>query len=1044
MSHGAHQSARSAARVIQKAAKLRQKCRCYATEAPVRGDLFPQPGETLHGFTLKRVKEVPELQLAALQFQHDKTGGEYMHLAKDDRNNVFSIGFKTNPPDHTGVPHILEHLTLCGSQKYPVRDPFFKMMPRSLNNFMNAMTYPDHTVYPYATTNPQDFKNLMSVYLDATLHPLLRKHDFAQEGWRVGPQDPKAASSTENPLVFKGVVYNEMKGVMSNADNLFRTRWQNNILPTVEDSGGDPQKMTNLTYAQLCNFQKEHYNPSNARIFTYGNIPFQDHLQQLGPALARFDRRKIASDVKAPIDLSNSPQKVTVLGPSDPLYPKDQQYKASVSWIMGDTTDVLEDFSLTIITSLLLEGFSSPVYKNTIDIGWGASYAPNTGYDSSAGKGIFTVGLSGLKKHDVMRLNSGLRYTLENVGRIGFDPSKIDGRLAQIELDLKHKTADFGMGITTRLLDGSFNGTDPFDSVSPEETVSAFREKSKDPQYLLGLFKKYFLTENTFTFVMEPTESFGEEIQAEEASRLAKKISDVTKTFPSLADATKSLEAQERELLDVQESGGKEDLSCLPTVHVKDIPRQAERKDLRFSTLDNSTKVQWREASTNGLTYFRALQPLKDLPDELRIYLPLFSSAIHRLGPRGMTVEQFEDTNRLYTGGIGVNYHASTSPLDLNICNEGLVFGGTTLDRNVPQMYELLRRLVQETDFSRRDAEEKLNELIKSSASSALNDVADTGHSYARRFAEAGLSSHGRLIEETQGLTQIRLMMDLAGRASHDGLPDVIDKMKAIQSFMLSADGGNLRVALTCNPESSAANEAALQSFLSSIQSAKTVPAPTAPDTQIPYPRHTKTFFPLPYQVYYAAHATRTVPYTHADSAPLAVLAQLLTHKRLHPDIREKGGAYGASSYLSAARGTFGFATYRDPNPLNSLGVMADTGAWAEGREWTEREVEEAKLSVFQNVDAPQSVSEEGLELFLRGVEFEMEQERRERLLDVTAAQVRDVAGRYVVEGKQREKNSVLLGEKKEGVGEEKDGWTEMPLNVGEAVEEKGDDYLVI
>ena len=243
----------------------------------------PKPGDQLHGFTLKRTKHVPELKLTALQFEHDKTGADYLHIARDDQNNVFSIGFKTNPPDATGVPHILEHTTLCGSEKYPVRDPFFKMLPRSLSNFMNAFTSADHTTYPFATTNAQDFKNLMSVYLDSTLHPLLKEHDYTQEGWRLGPENPEAVKEgKESDIVFKGVVYNEMKGQMSDASYLYYIRFHEHLFPSINNSGGDPQRMTDLTYEQLRTFHANHYHPSNSKVLTYGDMPVDDHLQMIG------------------------------------------------------------------------------------------------------------------------------------------------------------------------------------------------------------------------------------------------------------------------------------------------------------------------------------------------------------------------------------------------------------------------------------------------------------------------------------------------------------------------------------------------------------------------------------------------------------------------------------------------------------------------------------------------------------------------------------------------------------------------------------------
>ena len=1020
----------------------------YATVAQTGNDLF-QPGVQAHGFTLKRVKEVPELELTALHFQHDKTGGEYVHLAKDDSNNVFSIGFKTNPPDHTGVPHILEHNTLCGSEKYPVRDPFFKMMPRSLNNFMNAMTYPDHTVYPFATTNPQDFNNLLSVYLDATFHPLLRPHDFAQEGWRIGPQDSKSPTSNDNPLIFKGVVYNEMKGNMSSADYLFRTRWQDHIFPSLNNSGGDPQKMTDLTHQQLKDFHSEHYNASNTRIVTYGNMSVEGHLEQLNKELNRHSCKTVDQDLKMPIALANGPQTIKVKGPIDSLYPRDQQFKASVTWMLGDTANVLESFSLGIISSLLLDGFSAPLYQNTIEIGWGASYSPNTGYDSSAKQGMFTVGLNGLKKYDIGRLGNGLENTLQSIKRSGFDRGKIEGRLQQIEIGLKHKTADFGMGITTRLQDSWFNGTDPLGSVAPEEILSAFRRKIEDPEYLEGLFEKYWLTNKTLTFVMEPAEEFSETVEAEEAVRLQGKINDFSAQYTSQEDANKALEKQESDLVEVQEGGDNEDLSSLPSVHVSDIPRQGSRKDIRHSNLTTSlgtkTSIQWREAPTNGLTYFRAIQPLPNLPDDLRIYLPLFSSAIQRIGTKDLSLEELEDALRFFTGGISLGHHAMTSPRDVQDCSEGIAISATALDRNVPEMFRLLRAAIAQTDFSKRDTQSKLGELIKGSASTAINDVADSGHAYARRFAEAGISEQARLNEETDGLTQVRLIMDLASRPSAVGFSDVAEKLAQIQQFALSANN-DMRVALTCGAESTSSNETALQKFLESLPKRDDKPPQT--EEQMPYPVNVKTFFPLPYQVYYSALSTTTVPYVHHDSAPLAILAHLLTHKYVHPEVREKGGAYGGSAYASPLKGTFGFASYRDPDAQRSLDVMRRAGQWVAGRQWTDQEIEEAKLSVFQSVDAPESVSDEGMTQFLSGVTPEMEQERRERLLDVSSSQVRDVAQRYLNEiGAEDEKderrsNEVVLGAEQEWLSEDK-GWVKMTLGGGQNMGEGEDEGYV-
>ena len=1012
-----------------------------------------QPGKQISGFTLRRVKDVPELELQALHWVHNKTGGQYLHLAKDDPNNVFSIGFKTNPPDRTGVPHILEHTTLCGSEKYPVRDPFFKMMPRSLNNFMNAMTYPDHTVYPFATTNPQDFRNLVDVYLDSTLHPLLRENDFLQEGWRIGPQDASAPTSAENPLIFKGVVYNEMKGNMSSADYLFRQRWQDHIFPSINDSGGDPQKLTDLTYNQLKAFREQHYNASNARILTYGNLPINEHLHQLNEELSHHLQENVYEELKEPISLEEGPQSITVQGPRDLLYPRDQQYKASVTWIMGDTSDIVESFSLSIISSLLLDGFAAPLYQNTIGVGWGASYSPNTGYDPSSKIGMFTIGLNGLKKQDVGRMRDGLENTLRYVKTVGFKREKVLGRLHQVELALKHKTAGFGINLVSRLQDGWFNGQDPWSSVAPEETLKAFSARLEQPNYLENLFEKYWLHDRTFTFIMEPSDAFGDEVDAEEATRLQGKLNELNSEHSSETAAIKALEKQETDLLDAQESGGQEDLSSLPTVHIRDIPRQRPIKEVRnFSmrTASSEATVQWREAPTNGITYFRAIQPIENLPDELRIYLPLYSQAIQRIGTKRFSIESLEDSLRYYTGGVSMSTHSATLPHDTSNTLEGISFSGTALDRNVNHMFNLLGVSVLETDFKKNSSQALLAELIKNAASTAINDVADAGHSFARRYAEAGISPQARLDEQTGGLTQTKLIMDLASRSTSVGYEDVADKLAQIRQFVLSGSSP-MRVAMTCGSEATEGNEKLLQKFLNGLP--KGTSGPPAKSDQVPYPRNAKSFFPLPYQVYFSALATTTVPYVHADSAPLAVLAQLLTHKYIHPEVREKGGAYGGSAYASALKGTFGFASYRDPEPQRSLSTMQNAGRWATTRSWTARDMEEAKLSVFQSVDAPESVSDEGMTQFLTGITPELEQERRERLLDVTPQQVQEVANRYLTdigphdEGRSRNSNEVVLGAEQKWLSS-KYGWNRMPLGAAdqpiEGNEEEDDSYLTI
>lgn len=899
---------------------------------------------------------------------------------------------------------------------------------------MNAFTSSDHTTYPFATTNTQDFKNLMSVYLDATLHPLLQENDFTQEGWRIGPENPLAAqeegAEDAKRLVFKGVVYNEMKGQMSDASYLFYVRFQDHLFPAINNSGGDPQKITDLTWEQLRKFHADHYHPSNAKLLTYGNMPIAEHLKEIDQRLRGFDQISVDHDIKMPITL-HEPKHVTVPGPLDPLVPPNRQHKTSVTWLMGDTADILENFSLGVLSSLLMDGYGSPLYRNLIESGLGADFSPNTGYDSAGKVGVFSVGLNAVKEEDVPKVREAIARTLLEARKNGFEKIKVDGILHQLELSLKHKTAHFGMNMMQRLKPGWFNGVDPMDALAWQDTVNAFQEKLAQGDYLEGLLEKYLLNDKTLTFTMTPSETFSEELVEEENKRLAEKIAEATKQFPNNQEAHEYLEKRELELLEVQENARNQDLSCLPTVHVKDIPREKERKPLRHEDVEG-VKVQWREAPTNGLTYFRAIHRLENLPDELREMIPLFTSAIMRLGTRTQTMEQLEELIKLKTGGISVGHHASPSPITLDQFEEGFTFTGYALDRNIPDMYELLRTIILETDFDGPEAEKKIRELLQSSSSGVINSIAESGHVFARTFAEAGLTPVGKLNEQTGGLSQVKLTAGLASRQPTESLSDVIAKLKAIQSFTIS-NSNQLRVALTCGPESSTPNQEALGRFLGSLPRDVTPPSTLQ---KAEYPRNAKSFFPLPYQVYYSAKALPTVPYVDGSGAPLEILAQLLTHKHLHHEIREKGGAYGGGAYSRSLGGLFGMYSYRDPNPQNTMKIMSEAGQWARDRTWTVQDLEEAKLSVFQGYDAPQSVSQEGMRLFLSGITDDMLQTRRERLLDVTAEQVQRVADEFLVK-RASESSVAVLGEKKDWATE-KNGWEVRDLHMAEKVEESG------
>jgi Zn-dependent M16 (insulinase) family peptidase len=735
----------------------------------------------------------------------------------------------------------------------------------------------------------------------------------------------------------------------------------------------------------------------------------QSHLEILGQALEKFEKVTIDEDIKAPISLTGGPKQVTAPGPIDPLTPVDSQYKTSVTWLLGNTTDIAESFALRIATTLLLDGYGSPLYQALIESGLGADFTPNTGYDTSGLKGVFSVGAVGVSENNVPAVKKALDAAIKNVTEKGLDKSKVQGLLHQLELGLKHETATFGMDLVQRLKPGWFNGIDPFDALAWNKTVETFKaEYAAKPTYLEDLLKKYLLVEDSLTFTMVPTASYGEDLKTEEQTRLKGKIAEVVAKYPSQEEALQDLRRREVELQAEQENGRDENLECLPTLKVDDIPREKNPPQLRDELVaEDKVRVQWYEAPTNGLTYFRAVIRFKrsDISAELRMFIPLFTDALLRIGTKDKPMGEIEDLIKLHTGGLSFGYHVTSSPYVDNKDREGIVIAAYALQDNVPKMYELLRTVLLETDFDSPKAKVMIKELISSSASSAMDSISDRGHVYAKRFAEAGFSAPAKFSEMTGGITQVRFIAQLAAAAAAESESDpvlvrVIHSLKEIQSILarrLRHEG--VRVAITCSSDAVRENSSALETFLSSCaDTASYVPPMRQLSNKIDnlYPR--KALLPTPFQISHLGLALPIPSFASPESAPFAILSQILTHKLLHPSIREQGGAYGAGATVNALGRTLGMYTYRDPNPLRSIGVMQDAGRWAAeriaaaSRDDITKQINEAKMLIFQGVDAPIGVADVGMKRLLHGVDETIEKERRAQLLDVSPSQVASAA----------------------------------------------------
>uniref|UniRef100_A0AAX7TFN7 Presequence protease, mitochondrial n=1 Tax=Astatotilapia calliptera TaxID=8154 RepID=A0AAX7TFN7_ASTCA len=897
-----------------------------------------QPGQKIHGFTVKEVVAVPDLFLTAVKLTHDKTGAQYLHAARDDSNNLFSVQFRTTPMDSTGVPHILEHTVLCGSEKYPCRDPFFKMLNRSLSTFMNAFTASDYTMYPFSTQNGKDFKNLLSVYLDAVFFPCLREQDFWQEGWRLENEDP---TDNNSPLMFKGVVFNEMKGAFSDNERLYAQHLQNKLYPDHTYSvvsGGEPLAIPDLTWEQLKQFHATHYHPSNARFFTYGDLPLEPHLKQIQEeALSKF----ACIDPKTEVPSQprwTSPKEDHVTCSPDPLAPDpNKQNTVCVSYLLGDITDAFEGLTLSLLSSLMISGPNSPFYKSLIEPKLGTDFSSVVGYDGSTKEASFSIGLQGVDEEDIERVKQIISQTIDKIIENGFEERRIEALIHKLEIQIKHQTTNFGLSLASYIASSWNHDGDPVELLQISDSVAKFRQALKEnPRFLQEKVRQYF-KENThrLTLSMSPEESYLEKQAKAEEEKLQKKIE-------VLSDSDrKQIYEKGLELLAAQSRT--QDVSCLPALKVSDIEPTIPITPVQISTA-GGVPVQYCEQPTNGLVYFRALCNLNTLPEDLKVFVPLFCSVI--------TNPHFDDEERLR-----VLVMQSAQELANSIAYSGHLYAMTRAGRHLTPAGDLQETFggMEQVTFMKRTA--------------AMADLSQIIRTLPRLKIHLFNPNNMRWVHNTPAI--------LSDAAAH------------LEGFIKDV-AKNRKERKPVRPN---IIEKPINPLDDNGPRRKLISEPTF------HPCPMKTFFQMPFPVNFVSESIRAVPFSHKDYASLCILARMMTAKFLHGEIREKGGAYGGGAKIGG--GLFTFYSYRDPNTVQTLSAFGNGIEWAKSGKFTQQDIDEAKLSVFSAVDSPVAPADKGMGQFLSGVTDEMKQSHRQRLFAVDHKNLVDVAERYLSAGQK-------------------------------------------
>ena len=958
---------------------------------------FPQPGSNRFGYIVRAIHPLPELNATLIELRHQVTGARHVHISTSDRNNLCAIGFRTPPANSTGVAHILEHTTLCGSRRFPVRDPFFAMIKRSLNTFMNAMTASDWTFYPFASQNPQDVRNLLAIYLDATFFPLLREEDFRQEGHRLEFTDPVDPST---PLLRRGVVYNEMQGAMASPSSLLSRRMSRALYPRTTyhfNSGGEPTEIPGLTWEGLRSFHDEYYHPSNSWFFTYGNLPLEGHLQQIQEeVLCHFDRRAVESAVPAETRIP-IPRQVVEFYPVESDDPADRKTFVQVGWLTCDVVDSFERLALTLLSSLLIGNPAAPLYKALLESRLGENLAPGCGYHDDNRTTAFTVGLQGCAATAVEEIEPLILLTLETVAQQGFTAERIAGAIQRLEFEHREVTGNsypYALSLLFRMLGPWLHNDDPLSGLQLGANLQRLREEIAAGPFLQNLIRRWLLDNpHRVTLILRPDPG----LRAQEEAVSAEQLQSIKEKLTP--EEVEKLVESAQQLLTEQEC--EQDLSSLPTLTREDIPRTEQVLATLHGSVDQG--VAHFVAPTNGIGYVVGYFAADRLSPRLRPLLPLWCALLPQVGAAGSSYTRIAERIEAHTGGIQFSTEILDDISSLERFTPLVSLRGKALLPLQEELYGLLGDLCTSPDFS---DQERLSTLLGQVQANLENSIVTSGHSYAARAAAANLTAAARQREEWGGISLLQQVRRLAGGAG--SLSGFSEDLAAITAALV--DASTLRLGVTAEAGCFVVIDSSLTQFRQRLPVGNGE-VPTLPHLSA-QPVRLGWIFNTP--VNFVTQVWSGVPLTHPDGAALSLLAKLLRAGYLHREIREKGGAYGGMAGYDAESGLFSCLSYRDPHLLRTLDVFTAAVQWGADGEFSATDLEEALLAVFADLDRPLSPGGSGAQEFAnrqQGLTLEVRQECRDRLLAVTRKDLMRVAGEYLLGGSGKSAVSVIAGE---------------------------------
>ena len=921
---------------------------------------------------------VEDVQSDGFILRHKKSGARIAILSNNDDNKVFYIGFRTPPEDETGVPHIIEHTTLCGSKKFPVKDPFIELAKGSLNTFLNAMTYPDKTVYPVASCNDQDFKNLMDVYLDAVFNPNITKYEeiFKQEGWHY------ELTGKDDELKINGVVYNEMKGAYSSPDEVLSSQIYRSLFPDntySKDSGGNPEHIPKLTYEAYLDFYHKYYHPSNSYIYLYGDMDVVERLEWLDKEyLSLYDYKKVNSEInKQPAfdEIKNVEAKYSI------TMDDSQENKTYLSYnrVVGDTLDEMLYQAFDVLDYALVSSPGAPVKQALIDAGIGDDVYGS--YDAGILQPVFSFVAKNANASQADEFESIIENTLKEVVKTGINKEALLAGINSSEF--KFREADFGQfpkGLLFGLncLDSwLFDDMKPFIHLECLGTFAKLR-KAVDTDYFEKLIQEYLL-DNTHgsSVTVKPKRGLGNE--REEA--LAKELSDY-KASLSDEEIKKLIEDTEHLKKYQEEPSSDEDLRKLPMLTRADMKKNA----MPFSNIEDElldVKVVRHDIESNGIDYISFLFDAGDFAQSELGYLGFFTNALGLVSTEKYSYTDLANATNIYTGGISTGTASHPDIKDRNNFVFKLEVKLKVLEKNLDKALELMEQMLLSSDFTDT---KRLGELVAQIKARLQANLSSSGHLVAAMRSMSSFSRYALYQDELKGVAFYRSICRIEKELS-ESPKSVSDKLAAIAKKLFARN--RMLISFTGNNEAYANAKPSLEKVIAGFNKMSAV----GNQAEVHFNTAKEAFIDAS-QIQYVAKTGDFICEGYEYTGALRLLRIILSYDYLWINVRVKGGAYGCMNTFLRSGESY-FVSYRDPNLSDTLDVYDRIPEYIKSFSPDERDMTKYIIGTFSALDTPMNPEAKGsrsLSAYLEGITYEQIQKERNEILNAQPEDIRRLA----------------------------------------------------